>query len=144
MSQRILAIDAALTVGWAHTESPGGTWSNPGEGYGERFAYFGGWLQDLLVAYPSDLIVYEMAHHRGGPPTRLGVGWQTLIEYMAKINGCAVRSCHTATLKKHATGSGKATKAEMIAAGIARGWQDDEYDDNHADALWLLDWALTN
>ena len=45
------------------------------------------------------------------------------------------------TIKKHATGKGNAGKAEMIAAATARGF--DPVDDNHADALALLDWAMT-
>ena len=44
------------------------------------------------------------------------------------------------TIKKHATGKGNASKAEMIAAAKARGH--DPVDDNHADALALLDWAM--
>lgn len=44
------------------------------------------------------------------------------------------------TIKKHATGKGNASKAEMIAAAQARGFT--PADDNHADALALLDWAM--
>ncbi|MBM3273404.1 hypothetical protein FJY94_09270, partial [Candidatus Kaiserbacteria bacterium] len=44
------------------------------------------------------------------------------------------------TIKKHATGKGNAGKAEMIAAAKALGFA--PVDDNHADALALLDWAM--
>ena len=44
------------------------------------------------------------------------------------------------TIKKHATGTGNAGKAEMIAARV-RGFN--PQDDNEADALALLAWAVT-
>ena len=44
------------------------------------------------------------------------------------------------TIKKHATGKGNAGKAAMIAAARARGFA--PQDDNEADALALLAWAV--
>ena len=44
------------------------------------------------------------------------------------------------TIKKHATGKSDAGKADMIGALRARGFQ--PVDDNEADALALLGWAL--
>lgn len=45
------------------------------------------------------------------------------------------------TIKKHATGKGNASKDEMIEAMKARGHS--PADDNEADALALLHYALT-
>jgi Holliday junction resolvasome RuvABC endonuclease subunit len=45
------------------------------------------------------------------------------------------------TIKKHATGKGNASKEEMIAAARAKSFN--PTDDNQADALALLDWAMT-
>jgi Holliday junction resolvasome RuvABC endonuclease subunit len=44
------------------------------------------------------------------------------------------------TIKKHATGKGNAPKQAMIDAGRARGF--DPADDNEADAIALLMWAI--
>lgn len=44
------------------------------------------------------------------------------------------------TIKKNATGKGNAGKQEMIAAAIKRGHAPG--DDNEADALALLHWAI--
>jgi Holliday junction resolvasome RuvABC endonuclease subunit len=44
------------------------------------------------------------------------------------------------TIKRHASGRGNAGKAEVIAAMKARGYA--VRDDNEADALALLHWAL--
>ena len=46
------------------------------------------------------------------------------------------------TIKKHATGKGNAGKAEIIAAMRALGHP--VTDDNEADALAILHWALDN
>ena len=47
---------------------------------------------------------------------------------------------HSATIKKHATGKGNAGKDAVIAAMRAAGFKPS--DDNEADALALLAWAL--
>ena len=44
------------------------------------------------------------------------------------------------TIKKHATGKGNASKDEMVASARARGHA--PTDDNEADALALLHWAV--
>ncbi len=44
------------------------------------------------------------------------------------------------TIKRHATGKGNASKGDVIAAMRARGYA--VRDDNEADALALLHWAL--
>jgi hypothetical protein len=44
------------------------------------------------------------------------------------------------TIKKHATGKGNAGKDAVIAA--VRAWSFDPVDDNEADALALLRWAI--
>jgi Holliday junction resolvasome RuvABC endonuclease subunit len=44
------------------------------------------------------------------------------------------------TIKKHATGKGNAGKSDMIAAMVAKGFR--PADDNEADALALLHWAM--
>ncbi len=51
--------------------------------------------------------------------------------------------CPVGTLKKHGTGHGNAPKVMMIeAAKIKFPDMDLEWDDNIADALFLLDWAI--
>jgi Holliday junction resolvasome RuvABC endonuclease subunit len=44
------------------------------------------------------------------------------------------------TIKRHVTGKGNAGKSEMVSAVRARGYP--VADDNEADALAVLDWAL--
>ena len=47
-----------------------------------------------------------------------------------------------ATIKRHVTGKGNASKDEVVKAVRARGHA--PKDDNEADALALLDWAISN
>jgi Holliday junction resolvasome RuvABC endonuclease subunit len=52
----------------------------------------------------------------------------------------AVDSVAVGTIKRHATGRGNADKAAMLAAMRARGFS--PADDNEADAIALLLWAI--
>ena len=54
--------------------------------------------------------------------------------------GFAVESVQSGTIKRHATGKGNADKDAMIAAARARGFS--PADDNEADAIALLLWAI--
>jgi crossover junction endodeoxyribonuclease RuvC len=60
----------------------------------------------------------------------------------AEANTIAYRGVPVATIKRHVTGKGNADKDAVIAAVRDLGF--DPADDNEADALALLDWALRN
>jgi hypothetical protein len=64
----------------------------------------------------------------------------TEIQAFAASKGIELMPVHTASLKKFATGSGRANKLEMIEAAKARGWT--PVDDNEADASLLLEYGL--
>ena len=55
-------------------------------------------------------------------------------------HGIAYEGVPVGTIKRHATGKGNADKASVIAAVQALGFN--PVDDNEADALALLDWAI--
>jgi len=150
----ILAVDPGNHLGWAlsmDTTLESGVEDlglRRGESPGARFLRFRRWLSDVdqLAARSTGeglaLIAYEQPHHRGGHATEVGHGFSTrLQEHAAATPGCECVAIHSSTLKKHATGSGRAGKAEMIAAARVR-WSLEPTDDNHADALMILSWAL--
>ena len=60
------------------------------------------------------------------------------LAFAAKYN-IETMPVHTATLKKFATGNGRASKEDMVKAAIQRGWN--PVDDNEADAILLLEYA---
>jgi Holliday junction resolvasome RuvABC endonuclease subunit len=106
-----------------------------------RFLRFSKWLNELYdLTHPWELVVYERAHHRGGYATELGVGLQTRVQEFAAARDIEYAAVHSATLKKSATGSGRASKQDMMDAYRAiRGC--DPIDDNEADAFLLLEYA---
>jgi Holliday junction resolvasome RuvABC endonuclease subunit len=99
-------------------------------------------LVRLLDEHRPDAVFYEQAHHRGGAATELCVGFVTRVQELCAERGVEYQSVHSGTLKKHATGRGNAKKPEMIAAAEAR-WPGQKIeDDNQADALCLLAFAM--
>ena len=68
-------------------------------------------------------IYMERPHHRGAAATRYGYGYDAMVHivsYQASAFGLKteVTRVHTGTLKKYATGSGTATKDEMVEAAV--------------------------
>ncbi len=145
---RILALDLATIIGWA-TNIEGrrsGTVEfelKRGESPGMRFLRCRAWLISLygLLGREIDVICYEQAHHRGGAATEVCVGLATELQAFAAEKGIELMPVHTATLKKFATGSGRANKKDMMKAARAHGW--DPRDDNEADGVLLLEYAIS-
>lgn len=146
----VLALDLSLTTGWALWDSFGRVTSGVqsfetkrGESAGMRFLRARRWLREVLsLAGGKGVIAYEQAHHRGGHATAVGVGLVTVVLEEAADQGWETTNVHTSALKKHATGKGNAKKPDMVAAARARWEREDVTDDNEADALLVLAWAL--
>ena len=58
----------------------------------------------------------------------------------AELRGIPYEGVPVGTIKRHATGKGNANKDVMMAAARARGFS--PADDNEADAIAILLWAL--
>lgn len=128
----ILGIDPGTKTGWAIcvegkiVESGVQTFDlGRGESPGMRFLRFRQWLRQvtpvqLWANTDQHILAYERAHHRGGAATEIGVGFCTRIQEFAAEQGYESMPVHTATLKKWATGSGRADKSVMIAAAMER------------------------
>ena len=145
-----LALDIATKTGWALRCDDGVLLSGVqdfslqrGESPGMRFVRFRSWLRDMLLKNQVYVVVYEQAHHRGGHATEVCVGLITHMQGVCAEFGAEYTHCHTATLKKFATGKGNAGKPEMLAAAREKYAKTGEIieDDNQADALMLLAWA---
>lgn len=160
----ILALDMATVTGWAtlidgRIESGVQDFTKRrGESNGMLFLRFNAWLDKLAYGIiethtvetilpqvisantrfkPFDFIVYERAHHRGGAATEIGVGLMTRAQEFAVSIGAEYMAVHTASLKKFATGSGRASKDDMVAYATRQSGRLIE-DDNEADAIALL------
>lgn len=143
----ILTLDLATKTGWASNilgKRSGVTefQLKRGESPGMRFLRCRAWLNEMLKLFSGqiDIIVYEQAHHRGGAATAVCVGLVTEVLAFAAERNIELMPVHTATLKKFATGSGRASKEDMVQAAKARGWNPE--DDNEADAQLLLEYAI--
>lgn len=144
----ILALDLATVTGWASNVDGlrSGTQTfdlRRGESPGMRFLRLRSWLREIHgLLGDLDVIVFEQAHQRGGHATAVAYGLQAEVLSFAAEHGIETSPVHTATLKKAATGNGRASKVDMLEAARARGWS--PTDDNEADALHLLAYAEAN
>jgi len=143
----ILALDCATKTGWAAycdgaiTESGVQDFAKRrGESNGLMFLKFRKWLKEIVWLWKPDLIAYERAHYRGGAATNVCVGLTTRVEEVAALAESELAAVTTTELKKFATGGGKASKEDMVAAAqghIGR----PPIDDNEADAIMIAMWA---
>lgn len=111
-----------------------------GESNGMLFLRFRGWLRSMQD-YGFNVVAWEQAHHRGGAPTEICVNLTGRAHEFAASIGAETIAPHTATLKKFATGKGKASKEEMIE-WFAKEFGKAPVDDNEADAGALLKFVM--
>ncbi len=147
MNKSILALDLGTTTGWAlRTESGdiiSGTASfKPGryEGGGMRFVRFSNWLAEMCKQRPGTIYFEEVRRHAGTDAAHIYGGLMSHLAAWGEVNKIAYAGVPVGTIKKHATGKGNASKDQMIAAMIAKGRK--PVDDNEADALAILYWAI--
>lgn len=146
----ILALDLATTTGWALGDTriaASGTVRLEGSSapYHARWLNLWWWLEHMRELYGVRRIVREapIVHGRGTNSYRVAFGLAATVESWCEWGGAADEEISPSAIKKHATGKGNAKKDAMLIAA-ARRWPDiDIADNNHADALWLLDLALS-
>jgi len=111
-----------------------------GASAGMRFVLFTAWLTQTLDAVKPDVVVYEMAHHRGGAATEILVGFTTRIQEECERRGIEYLGVHTGTMKKEVLGSGRAEKSDSIK--FAEKYLGRKVGgDDEADAVCLLSYA---
>ena len=146
----IVALDLGTSTGWA-VDSAGkidyGTETfRPGryEGGGMRFLRFKRWLNDIRGCVGDIDAVYfeEVRNHKGIDAAHLYGGFLAHLTAWCEHHKIPYQGVPVGTIKRHATGKGNAGKPEMIQAAKKLGF--DVQDDNQADALALLDYALKN
>jgi len=145
----ILALDLGTTTGWA-LQSPDGLVTSGTvsfrprrfDGGGMRYLRFRNWLDEMdRLAGPIATIWYEeVRRHAGTDAAHVFGGLLATLTAWAEMRGVPYQGVPVGTIKKHATGKGNASKAMMIEAAQARGYR--PADDNEADAIAILHWAL--
>ena len=149
MTTTILALDLGTTTGWALRDSTGYIASSSEcfkprrfEGGGMRFLRFKRWLNEINQACDGIDCLYfeEVRRHAGVDAAHAYGGFLATLTAWCEQHDIPYQGVPVGTIKKHATGKGNASKEEMVASVRARGHQ--PADDNEADALALLAWAI--
>ena len=169
-SRTILALDLGTRTGWAVLPrsgriASGVTEFRPGRhrdrccdpvlaqerpitdramGAGMAFLRFEKFLADLnRDAGPFDAVVFEEVRaHAGTLAAQVYGGFLAHLTAWCERKTAPYLGVPVATIKRHVTGKGNAAKEDVIRAVQARGFL--PKDDNEADALALLAWAIAN
>lgn len=149
---RILAIDPGTHCGVAWTDN-GTTQAHQvtcldlsprrHEGGGMRFLKFRNNLSELCSDSSNVQAIFyeEVAAHKGTAAAHIYGGLVATLQTFCEERNIPYCGVPVGTIKKHATGKGNADKDKMIAAAREKlGYVGS--DDNEADALWLLDYAV--
>ena len=140
----LLALDLGTTTGWASLSSGhvfSGTISfKPGrfEGGGMRYLKFQQWLTEHWT--PDAIYFEEVRRHAATDAAHVYGGFLATLTAWCERNYVPYSGVPVGTIKRHATGKGNASKADIIAAMRALGHAPE--DDNEADALAILHWAM--
>ena len=149
MTETILALDLGTHTGWA-LHHPDGTITSGTEhfkpqrfeGGGMRYLRFKRWLTEVkhCAGGIDAVFMEEVRRHAGVDAAHAYGGFLATLTAWCEHHQIPYQGVPVGTIKKHATGKGNAGKDDMIAAAKARGH--DPADDNEADALALLHWAI--
>jgi Holliday junction resolvasome RuvABC endonuclease subunit len=149
MNTTFLALDLGTQTGWALSAidqpiTSGSESFKPQrfEGGGMRYLRFKRWLTEIKQTVDTIDAVYfeEVRRHVGVDAAHAYGGFLATLTAWCEHHQIPYQGVPVGTIKKHATGKGNASKDEMIRAVIKRGFNPG--DDNEADALALLHWAL--
>lgn len=147
-SDTLLALDLGTTLGWAvrlSDQAMSGTERfkvGRFEGGGMRYLRFVRWLDDLhrFAGPPSTVYFEEVRRHKGVDAAHVYGGFLAQLTAWCERHAVPYQGVPVGTIKKFATGKGNANKVAMIAA--AKRWGHEPADDNEADALAVLHWAI--
>lgn len=108
-----------------------------------RYLRFKRWLTEIKQSCDGIDAVYfeEVRRHAGVDAAHAYGGFMAHLTAWCEHHQIPYQGVPVGTIKKHATGKGNAGKQEMVAAMQALGFRPE--DDNEADALALLMWAIT-
>ncbi len=145
----ILALDLGQKTGWAVRNRDGAIASGvqefrPGrfEGGGMIWLRFRSWLQEVdETSGGVGIVVFEeVVAHRGVTASHCYAGFLAHLAAWGEANKIPYRGVPVGTIKRHVTGKGNADKQAVIDAVRRLGFA--PADDNEADALALLHWAI--
>lgn len=154
---RALAIDPASRLGWAkldngilecgmqHFQRRKGRKTQEDEHVGIQFSRMEIWLWRLLKELQPDVVFCEApaGHYQSLVASQMAFGWRSLILACCARLSIPYEGYAAGTIKKYATGSGKAEKDDMIHAANQKFRDLEIEDDNTADAVHILCYGLS-
>lgn len=150
----ILALDIGENCGWAISGGKriqSGVWRlKPSrfDSAGQRFVNFKTQVEREIIIGGVEQVVYEMVrNHRGTDAAHAYGGYIAHLQAICIENDIPYQGIAVSSIQKHATGKGQAPKGMkkklMFDAAVKKFKDINIVDDNQADALWLLDLAIT-
>lgn len=144
----ILALDLGTSTGWALAtrdgHKSGSLRLDPKKlgGNGRRWIAFREWLTATARQAGGVQAVYfeDVRRHIGTTAAHVYGGYLAMLEAWCATNNVPLHGVGVGTIKKAWTGNGRAEKADMIAEAKRRGVR--VSDDNEADAVAILAWAI--
>ena len=149
MNQTMLTLDLGTTTGWALQSADNQITSGfvsfkaqRFEGGGMRYLRFKRWLSEMKSLTGDVHAVYfeEVRRHVGVDAAHVYGGLMATLTAWCEHHNIPYQGVSVGTIKKHATGRGNASKEEVMTAMRVKGHV--VKDDNEADALALLHWAM--
>ena len=146
---RILALDVATKTGFARNMGDAilsGSLSfalRANDGPAMRWVRFRTWLNEMHTSGEIGALYVEQPiafDGRSGSTTLVLGGFFATLELWAHVHDVPLTAVAIGTIKKHWTGKGSAKKPDMVRVARERGFR--PKDDNEADALALLDYAM--
>lgn len=150
LNLNVLALDLGTHCGYAMVQTDSrveyGTERFPirRAGPGERWAAFRFWLSNMLKRGQVGAVYFEdvKAHGPGVLAAHAYGGFLAMAEMVCHQHNVRMVGVGVGTVKKAWTGKGNAKKPEMIAAAQAKGFRVANDEDDTADALAILAYAV--
>lgn len=153
---KILALDLATTTGYAllangilssgaaNFSRKQGRKTIADDHLGESFIQFQIWLREQIRLNNPDVIVFEepMGNFKSSHARNVVVGFRGIVMVNAAHYRILLYGYSQSSIKKFATGSGRADKQLMEASAIMKFPEQEIQDDNQADALFILHYYL--
>ncbi len=145
----LLALDLGTTTGWAMALPDGGIVSGtvsfrPSryDGGGIRYLRFRAWLEGIAEDTPGIAAIHfeEVRRHLSTDAAHVHGGLLATMTAWCEEQAVAYQGVPVGTIKRFITGRGNADKAAVMSAVRERGYS--PVDDNEADAIAILLWAL--
>ena len=146
-----LCLDLGTTTGWALISQDGMITSgrihlkqDRWQGGGMRYLRFKSWLSEIHQhAGAIDQVYFEeVRRHLGTDAAHVYGGFMAMLTAWCEHQQIPYEGIPVGTIKRFITGKGNANKRAVIDAVKNLGFQ--PADDNEADALALLHWAMKN